>query len=164
MKIIGGPEIYVRGRSKLLLKCNISPAIEEPTVIDWFHESKQFTQTGGDSRVRIQREKFFNNTAVSILEISGATAADTGRYSCNPFNLSPAEVTVHVVEGNVVFSFTSKSKKLGFFPLISRNRINQSPKRILEDPLFTQRKPLGHPAPHKSYPPCSLSLLATYSR
>ena len=108
VKIIGGPEIYVRGRSKLLLKCNISPAIEEPTVIDWFHETKQFTQSGGDSRVRIQREKFTNNTSVSILEISGATAADTGRYSCNPFNLSPAEVTVHVVDGKLFV------KKLGF--------------------------------------------------
>lgn len=88
-----GPEVHVHTGVKLRLHCRVEEATEEPQYIFWFHNSTMINYS--------QRRpvKVVKHNHQSTLLITNVTWQDAGTYRCEPHLARPANLTLHVLEG-----------------------------------------------------------------
>ncbi|KAK8380977.1 hypothetical protein O3P69_008119 [Scylla paramamosain] len=100
--LIEGPqERHIQRGSILGITCVVRHAPQEaPENILWFHGALSIDYDSPRGGVSIQTEKSLTKT-VSKLMLSAVDQSDTGEYSCSPTALEPAEITVHVQDGQI---------------------------------------------------------------
>ncbi|XP_042241115.1 zwei Ig domain protein zig-8-like [Homarus americanus] len=91
--VAGGPEVHVHTGVKLRLHCTVELATEPPDYIFWFHNDTMINY------LPKRPLKVVNHHFASSLVISNVTWADAGSYRCEPHLATPANLTLHVVEG-----------------------------------------------------------------
>lgn len=69
---------------------------EVPVYVFWYHDDRMINYD--KDRVSVSNEK-----SVSVLQIEEAEKTDSGNYSCVPSNAKPANVNVHVLNGEPTF-------------------------------------------------------------
>lgn len=96
-QILGGPDMYINKGSTINLTCVVEFSPEPPDFIFWNHNNKiiSYDSTRGGVTVIIEK----GDVTTSSLLIQRAQPADSGRYECNPSNVSPSNITVHVLNG-----------------------------------------------------------------
>ncbi len=99
MRIIGGPEIYVKSDNRLNLRCRVTKCIEPPELVEWYKDSRRISVTSSRLRIVYDKRLSDDGSATSTLEISKAVKSDSGLYSCKPSHLESSNVTVTVVNG-----------------------------------------------------------------
>ncbi|XP_045109454.1 zwei Ig domain protein zig-8-like isoform X2 [Portunus trituberculatus] len=99
--IEGLQERHIQRGSILGITCVVRHAPQEaPENILWFHGALSIDYDSPRGGVSIQTEKSLTKT-VSKLMLSAVDQSDTGEYSCSPTALEPAEITVHVQDGQI---------------------------------------------------------------
>ncbi|XP_047474387.1 zwei Ig domain protein zig-8-like [Penaeus chinensis] len=95
--VLGGPDMYINKGSTINLTCVVEFSPEPPDFIYWNHNDKIISYDSDRGGVTVIIEK--GDVTTSSLLIQDARPADSGRYDCNPSNASPANLTVHVLNG-----------------------------------------------------------------
>lgn len=99
--IDGLEERHIQRGSILSITCVVRhPPKEAPEHVLWFHGATNIDYDSPRGGVSIQTKKSSRKT-VSKLMLSAVDQSDTGAYSCSPTALQPAEVTVHVQDGQI---------------------------------------------------------------
>lgn len=94
-QILGTKEKIIKSGSTLQLHCVLKRATEEPLYIFWYHNDRMINY---DSYRGVSVTK---DVSGSTLTLNSATQADSGNYTCSPYNIRPSSVMVHVLsEGN----------------------------------------------------------------
>ncbi|XP_022910396.1 zwei Ig domain protein zig-8-like isoform X2 [Onthophagus taurus] len=96
-EIIGGPELFIDRGSTINLTCVVRHSPEPPAYIFWNHNEAIISYSSSRGGVSVATER--GETSRSVLLIQKATASDSGNYQCNPSNARPANVSVHVLNG-----------------------------------------------------------------
>lgn len=96
--IEGDPDLYVQAGSSINLTCVVNH-LPERRRIRWKHKDSELSHRSlrGDGFVSILTE--LGSVSYSCLVIRGVGPDDGGSYSCLPGNISPANITVHVLKG-----------------------------------------------------------------
>ncbi|XP_045130699.1 uncharacterized protein LOC123515870 isoform X2 [Portunus trituberculatus] len=92
--IRGGPAVHVPTGGRFTLHCTVHLATETPSYIFWFHNG---TMVNFLSRRGLRVESLSHTS--SVLRVSEVMWRDAGTYRCEPHRAVPANMTVHVVEG-----------------------------------------------------------------
>lgn len=92
--IRGGPAVHVPTGGRFTLHCAVHLATETPSYIFWFHNG---TMVNFLPRRGLRVEP--RGHASSVLRVSRVMWSDAGTYTCEPHRAVPANMTVHVVEG-----------------------------------------------------------------
>ena len=108
VRIIGGPEIYVKSDNRLNLRCRVTKCIEPPELVEWYKDSRRISVTSSRLRIVYDKRLSDDGSATSTLEISKAVKSDSGLYSCKPSHLESSNVTVTVVNGTSNFTHISR--------------------------------------------------------
>ncbi|XP_064082307.1 hemicentin-2-like isoform X1 [Macrobrachium nipponense] len=95
--ILGGPDMHINKGSTINLTCVVEFSPEPPDFIYWNHNSKIISYDSSRGGVTVIIEK--GDITTSSLLIQKAQPADSGRYECNPSNVSPSNITLHVLNG-----------------------------------------------------------------
>ncbi|XP_076305276.1 kin of IRRE-like protein 3 isoform X1 [Tachypleus tridentatus] len=94
--ILGGPVVYINTGSSINLTCIIQESPVPPDYVFWYHNN-QVINYEAHKGVEVQTHK--NPRATSTLWIEKAQPPNSGNYSCVPSNADPAEIAVHVLNG-----------------------------------------------------------------
>ncbi|XP_076355505.1 V-set and immunoglobulin domain-containing protein 10-like [Tachypleus tridentatus] len=94
--IPGGPNMYVQSGSTINLTCIISDSSAPPVYVFWYHNGRMINY---DSVRGVQVKTETGPTTVSRLKIENVKTTDSGDYSCTPSYADPANITVHVING-----------------------------------------------------------------
>ncbi|XP_023217411.1 zwei Ig domain protein zig-8-like isoform X2 [Centruroides vittatus] len=91
-----GPHLYIQSGNTINLTCIITESTSPPVYVFWYHDDKviNYDSTRG---IRVATEK--GPTTISRLQIHNAHPSDSGNYSCVPSYADPANITVHVLNG-----------------------------------------------------------------
>ncbi|KAK3850538.1 hypothetical protein Pcinc_042764 [Petrolisthes cinctipes] len=95
--ILGGPDLHINKGSTINLTCVVEYSPQPPDFIYWNHNSRIISYDSSRGGVTVIIEK--GDLTTSSLLIQRATPSDSGRYDCNPSNAAPANLTVHVLNG-----------------------------------------------------------------
>ncbi|XP_037789946.1 zwei Ig domain protein zig-8-like [Penaeus monodon] len=95
--IFGGPDIFINNGSNINLTCVVEYTPEPPTFIIWKHNDKVITYDSDRGGVSVVTEKGPRTT--TNLLVRGASAKDSGTYTCNPSSAPLAKVIVHILNG-----------------------------------------------------------------
>ncbi|KAM7286046.1 hemicentin-1 isoform X2 [Ixodes scapularis] len=95
--IPGGPTLYLNSGSTLNLTCEIMESPMAPDFVFWYHNGRVINYEINNRGISIHTEKL--PKTLSRLLISNAQPQDSGNYSCVPSNAEPADITVHVLNG-----------------------------------------------------------------
>ncbi|XP_076317263.1 SPEG neighbor protein-like isoform X2 [Tachypleus tridentatus] len=87
---------YVRSGSTITLNCVIPESPAPPDYVFWYHNGHVINY---DTREGIEVKTEKTSQTTSTLHISIAGPSDSGNYSCVPSNADPAEIMVHVING-----------------------------------------------------------------
>ncbi|KAF5307888.1 hypothetical protein FQR65_LT06455 [Abscondita terminalis] len=96
-EIVGGPELFIDRGSTINLTCVVRHSPEPPAYIYWNHNDAIISYSSNRGGVSVATER--GETSRSVLLIQKARPSDSGNYQCNPSNARPANVTVHVLNG-----------------------------------------------------------------
>ncbi|CAG9760075.1 unnamed protein product [Ceutorhynchus assimilis] len=96
-EIVGGPELFIDRGSTINLTCVVRHSPEPPAYIFWNHNDGIISYSSSRGGVSVATER--GETSRSVLLIQKARPSDSGNYQCNPSNARPANVTVHVLNG-----------------------------------------------------------------
>lgn len=96
-EIVGGPELFIDRGSTINLTCVVRHSPEPPAYIYWNHNDAIISYSSSRGGVSVATER--GETSRSVLLIQKARPSDSGNYQCNPSNARPANVTVHVLNG-----------------------------------------------------------------
>ncbi|XP_060527755.1 lachesin-like isoform X2 [Cylas formicarius] len=96
-EIVGGPELFIDRGSTINLTCVVRHSPEPPAYIFWNHNDAIISYSSSRGGVSVNTER--GETSRSVLLIQKARPTDSGNYQCNPSNARPANVTVHVLNG-----------------------------------------------------------------
>ncbi|XP_065155538.1 zwei Ig domain protein zig-8-like isoform X2 [Atheta coriaria] len=96
-EIVGGPELFIDRGSTINLTCVVRHSPEPPAYIYWNHNDAIISYSSARGGVSVATER--GETSRSVLLIQKARPTDSGNYQCNPSNARPANVTVHVLNG-----------------------------------------------------------------
>ncbi|KAG1701649.1 hypothetical protein GQR58_004682 [Nymphon striatum] len=89
-EILGGPSLYLNSGSDMRLKCIVKDSpIGGPEYVFWHHNGNAIDYDSARGEVNLLTQK---STTTSILFIKNAKVTDSGNYSCNPSNASPATI------------------------------------------------------------------------
>ncbi|XP_068247529.1 zwei Ig domain protein zig-8-like [Palaemon carinicauda] len=94
--ITAGNELYINRESTLRLTCKVNNAPAASAYLLWYHEEKVANYEMEKVRVSVESH---NGSTVSTLTLENAQPANSGTYTCNPSNATPASVRVHVLRG-----------------------------------------------------------------
>ncbi|XP_029840358.2 uncharacterized protein LOC8043300 isoform X1 [Ixodes scapularis] len=103
--IPGGPTLYLNSGSTLNLTCEIMESPMAPDFVFWYHNGRVINYEINNRGISIHTEKL--PKTLSRLLISNAQPQDSGNYSCVPSNAEPADITVHVLNGEQPAAFWS---------------------------------------------------------
>ncbi|XP_023345142.1 zwei Ig domain protein zig-8 isoform X2 [Eurytemora carolleeae] len=96
--IQGGPDIHVKARSVVHLKCIISQTVDPPVYVTWFFNNKMLIDfTGAD--VSLSHSLTVSTSRLTLRDVD---LVDAGNYTCQPAALPEATVTLHVVKPETV--------------------------------------------------------------
>ncbi|XP_068213090.1 limbic system-associated membrane protein-like isoform X2 [Palaemon carinicauda] len=93
--ILGGPDMHINKGSTINLTCIVEFSPEPPEFIYWHHNSKIISYDSARGGVTVIIEK--GDITTSSLLIQRAQPADSGLYECRPSNVSPSNITLHVL-------------------------------------------------------------------
>ncbi|KAI9560007.1 hypothetical protein GHT06_014017 [Daphnia sinensis] len=97
--IVGTSELYVRTGSTISLTCIIQGSGSiPPRVLFWFHNSKPIALDSPRGGISLETERTVTGMSSKLL-LTRATLQDGGNYTCAPPGAQPADVTVHVLNG-----------------------------------------------------------------
>jgi len=100
--IVGASELYVRTGSTISLECVIQGSGSiPPRVLFWYHNGKPIaldSPRGGIS-LTTSRDTGLSPSMTSKLLLTRAALSDAGNYTCAPPGAQPADITVHVLNG-----------------------------------------------------------------
>ncbi|XP_022248314.1 uncharacterized protein LOC111087118 [Limulus polyphemus] len=91
-----GSSQYIRSGSTITLSCVILESPVPPDYVFWYHNGHVINY---DTREGIEVKTEKTSQTTSTLHISKARPSDSGNYSCVPSNADPAEIGVHVLNG-----------------------------------------------------------------
>ncbi|KAG8192542.1 hypothetical protein JTE90_015177 [Oedothorax gibbosus] len=92
-----GPNLYIQSGSTINLTCIITESTSPPVFVFWFHDDRMINYDSSRGGIRVTTEN--GPTTVSRLRIQNARPTDSGNYSCQPSYADPANITVHVLNG-----------------------------------------------------------------
>ncbi|XP_022238579.1 zwei Ig domain protein zig-8-like isoform X1 [Limulus polyphemus] len=95
-EILGGPTIYINTDSAINLTCIIQESPVPPDYVFWYHNNQVINY---EAHKGVEVKTQMNPTATSTLWIEKAQSSNSGNYSCFPSNADPAEIAVHVLNG-----------------------------------------------------------------
>ncbi|UYV78470.1 hypothetical protein LAZ67_16001593 [Cordylochernes scorpioides] len=104
-----GSNLYIQSGSTINLTCVITESTSPPVYVFWSHEGRVINYDASRGGIKVTTEK--GPTTVSRLQISGARAQDSGRYSCIPSYADAANITVHVLN-----AMAAALQKIGIDP------------------------------------------------
>nr|CAH0104827.1 unnamed protein product [Daphnia galeata] len=97
--IVGTSELYVRTGSTISLTCIIQGSGSiPPRVLFWFHNSRPIALDSPRGGISLETERTVTGMSSKLL-LTRATVQDGGNYTCAPPGAQPADVTVHVLNG-----------------------------------------------------------------
>ncbi|CAG2059742.1 unnamed protein product [Timema podura] len=121
---LGGPDKFVKSGSLLRLTCVLRRSTEAPVYVFWYHEERMINYDLGRG-VKVRHARYS-----SELVVAEAHKSDSGNYSCVPSNARPANINVHILNGEEPAAMQHGSKSFSI-SLTSRRR-----HRHLEERLF----------------------------
>lgn len=92
-----GPHLYIQSGNTINLTCIITESTSPPVYVFWYHDDKVINYDSTRGGIRVATEK--GPTTISRLQIHNAHPSDSGNYSCVPSYADPANITVHVLNG-----------------------------------------------------------------
>ncbi|GIX99422.1 hypothetical protein CDAR_297371 [Caerostris darwini] len=92
-----GPNLYIQSGSTINLTCIITESTSPPVYVFWYHDDRMINYDSSRGGIRVNTEN--GPTTVSRLRIQNARPTDSGNYSCQPSYADPANITVHVLNG-----------------------------------------------------------------
>ncbi|XP_015924559.1 uncharacterized protein [Parasteatoda tepidariorum] len=92
-----GPNLYIQSGSTINLTCIITESTSPPVFVFWYHDDRMINYDSSRGGIRVTTEN--GPTTVSRLRIQNARPTDSGNYSCQPSYADPANITVHVLNG-----------------------------------------------------------------
>ncbi|XP_076305037.1 neurotrimin-like [Tachypleus tridentatus] len=95
--IIEGEKLYIQSGSIINLTCVITDNKDPPIYVFWYHNGKMINYET-DKGIEVVTDK--GPTTVSKLRIENAKSSNSGNYSCSPSYSEPANITVHVLDGD----------------------------------------------------------------
>ncbi|XP_067127854.1 tyrosine-protein kinase receptor TYRO3-like [Centruroides vittatus] len=92
-----GPNLYIQSGSTINLTCIITESTTPPVFVFWYHDDRMINYDSTRGGIKVTTER--GPTTVSRLQIHNAKPSDSGKYSCMPSYADPANITVHVLNG-----------------------------------------------------------------
>ncbi|XP_055946665.1 titin-like isoform X1 [Argiope bruennichi] len=92
-----GPNLYIQSGSTINLTCIITESTSPPVFVFWYHDDRMINYDSSRGGIKVTTEN--GPTTVSRLRIQNARPSDSGNYSCQPSYADPANITVHVLNG-----------------------------------------------------------------
>lgn len=91
-EILGAPDLYIMSGSSLRLICRLQGSTQAPLFVFWYHSDRMINfDTDRGLIVHI-------NSTESDLIMPYTNTSDSGNYTCQPQNISPATIHVHVLQ------------------------------------------------------------------
>ncbi|XP_076302989.1 LOW QUALITY PROTEIN: immunoglobulin superfamily DCC subclass member 4-like [Lasioglossum baleicum] len=97
-KITGPEEVFVKKGSTISLTCIVNVQDIPPSNVTWYHAGAVIDFDGPRGGVSLETEKGKNGTTSKLL-ITRAQLDDSGNYTCVSSKVAPANVMVHVLNG-----------------------------------------------------------------
>ncbi|KAL7028344.1 hypothetical protein ACKWTF_005808 [Chironomus riparius] len=98
--IMGMPEMFIEYGSTINLTCIVKRSPDPPTNIVWTHNGEEVNYDSSRGGISVITEK--SDITTSYLLIQRAKSKDSGLYTCLPSNAKPANITVHILNGNLI--------------------------------------------------------------
>ncbi|XP_018323280.1 zwei Ig domain protein zig-8 [Agrilus planipennis] len=96
--ITGPTEVFVKKGSTISLTCSVNVHSNPPSSVLWYHGSSKVDFDSPRGGISLETEKTEAGTTSKLL-ITKALLSDSGNYTCQPSNASPAFTIVHVLNG-----------------------------------------------------------------
>ncbi|XP_025190667.1 uncharacterized protein LOC112591167 [Melanaphis sacchari] len=94
-EILGSPDLYIMSGSSLRLVCRLQGSTQAPLFVFWYHSDRMINfDTDRGLIVHI-------NSTESDLIMPYTNTSDSGNYTCQPQNIPPATIHVHVLQSEV---------------------------------------------------------------
>ncbi|XP_025406630.1 hemicentin-2-like isoform X2 [Sipha flava] len=94
-EILGAPDLYIMSGSSLRLVCRLQGSTQAPLFVFWYHSDRMINfDTDRGLIVHI-------NSTESDLIMPYTNTSDSGNYTCQPQNIPPATIHVHVLQSEV---------------------------------------------------------------
>ncbi|VVC33317.1 Hypothetical protein CINCED_3A001473 [Cinara cedri] len=91
-EILGAPDLYIMSGSSLRLVCRLQGSTQAPLFVFWYHSERMINfDTDRGLIVHI-------NSTESDLIMPYTNTSDSGNYTCQPQNIPPATIHVHVLQ------------------------------------------------------------------
>ncbi|XP_050519925.1 myotilin-like isoform X2 [Daktulosphaira vitifoliae] len=91
-EILGSPDLYIMSGSSLRLVCRLRESTQAPSFVFWYHSDRMINfDTDRGLIVHI-------NSTESDLIMPYTNTSDSGNYTCQPQNIQPATIHVHVLQ------------------------------------------------------------------
>ncbi|KAG0417872.1 hypothetical protein HPB47_005317 [Ixodes persulcatus] len=98
-RIPEGSNLYIQSGNTINLTCVVTDSRAPPVYVFWYHDDRMINyDSARRAGIRVATERG-PSTTVSRLQVPDATTGDSGNYSCIPSYADPANITVHVLNG-----------------------------------------------------------------
>lgn len=98
-RIPEGSNLYIQSGNTINLTCVVTDTRTPPVYVFWYHDDRMINyDTSRRAGIRVVTERG-PSTTVSKLQVPDAVTRDSGNYSCIPSYADPANITVHVLNG-----------------------------------------------------------------
>ncbi|CAN8029149.1 unnamed protein product, partial [Ixodes persulcatus] len=94
-----GSNLYIQSGNTINLTCVVTDSRAPPVYVFWYHDDRMINyDSARRAGVRMATERG-HSTTVSRFQVPDASTGDSGNYSCVPSYADPANITVHVLNG-----------------------------------------------------------------
>lgn len=98
-RIPEGSNLYIQSGNTINLTCVVTDTRTPPVYVFWYHDDRMINYDSSRREgIRVVTERG-PATTVSRLQVLDAATRDSGNYSCIPSYADPANITVHVLNG-----------------------------------------------------------------
>ncbi|KAI5722301.1 hypothetical protein M8J76_006552 [Diaphorina citri] len=94
--IVPSPDMIVKRGSIINITCTMTPSLQKPDFIFWYHNGTRVIDYNKPEGPRIHQIAV-NETLISSLTIFNANLNHTGNYSCHPSNINYTMTFIHVI-------------------------------------------------------------------